>query len=135
MAIEKSELEKLFKRKRARSSHKLFFYYRNYIRDKKLIANHRIICTHGDLKLAFTQKQFTVLKLVALGFSNVKIAKRLGIKESTTKLLIYRIMKYLESVLYKRIDRFSLVIVAQELDFTSPIKPVVYPAGVNVKYN
>lgn len=90
--------------------------YKNYIKQKKININHRTILSYKSTKLALTLKQIQVLRLIAKGFSNTKIAYKLGIKEATIKLLVYRLMKYLENILNEKIDRFYLVIIAQELN-------------------
>ena len=112
----KEQLAKeMFKRKRGRTSYQLMLDYANYIKQRKLATNQKILFDYRGVKLAFTPKQLTVLNLVAKGFSNCKIAQLLLMKESTVKLLIYRLMKYMEAVLYDKIDRFYIVIIAQQL--------------------
>lgn len=55
------------------------------------------------------------MEFVAKGYSNIKIAKELGVTESSIKLFIYRLMRKLEKRLSETIDRFYLVIIAQRL--------------------
>lgn len=109
------EFKNLLRRKRATSYYHFLLDYENYMKARKLAMNQKTLFVLNDTKLAFTPKQLEVLKLVAKGFSNLKIAKMLVLKESTVKIIIYRIMKYLEEVLYEKIDRFYLIIVAQQL--------------------
>lgn len=85
--------------------------------DEKRYLQGKVVCNYKGISIGVTPKQVEVLKLVAQGFSNTKIAKKLGVKESTIKLLIYRLMKHLERRLYESVDRFYLVIIAQQLDF------------------
>lgn len=89
--------------------------YDTYLNEKKLASGQRILFDYGENKIALTQKQINVLKLVAKGFSNTKIAQYLSVKEQAVKLLIYRLMKYLEEVLYEKVDRFYLIVIAQQL--------------------
>ena len=90
--------------------------YENYVRQRKLAVNQKMIFKYDDVKLALTRKQSIVLKLVALGLSNTRIAQELGLKDATVKLVIYRLMKYLQTVLFEPVDRFYLIIVAQKLE-------------------
>ena len=46
----------------------------------------------------------------------LKISKELNMKEATTKLLVYRLMKYIETETKERIDRFYLIIIAQQFN-------------------
>ena len=94
------------------------FAYGGYVKRKKLFVNRRNVFNYKGVHLYFTQKQINVLRLIAKGFSNSKIAKSLGMRDSAVKLLVYRLMKYLEGVLYENVDRFYLVIIAQQLGFT-----------------
>ena len=89
--------------------------YQNYFSYRNTLANQKIVLSYKDSNLEFTQKQIEILKLIAKGFSNAKIANHLLKKEATVKLLVYRLMKYLENVLNEKVDRFYLVIIAQEL--------------------
>ncbi len=89
--------------------------YDNYLNEKRLTSGRRILFNYNGNKIALTQKQINVLKLVAKGFSNAKIAQCLSIKEQAIKLLIYRLMKYIEKVLYESVDRFYLIVIAQQL--------------------
>lgn len=102
-------------------SYELILDYENYLQEKKLLASRKIVFDYKDTKLGFTEKQIEVLKLIAKGFSNIKIAKKLKIRESAVKLLVYRLMKYLETILSESIDRYSLIIIAQELDLDQEI--------------
>lgn len=90
--------------------------YETYLKQRKLATNQKFILHYKNIQLALTKKQIEVLSLVAKGLSNMKIAKELNLKESTIKILIYRVVKYLEEILYERIDRYYLIIVAQGLD-------------------
>lgn len=92
------------------------FDYEEYINQRKLLLYQKRIYEYKGIKLALTDKQANILKLVAKGFSNIKIAEVLDKKESTIKLSVYRIMKYLEVMLDENVDRFRLVIIAQELE-------------------
>lgn len=89
--------------------------YTNYIKQRKFLTNQKIVLKYDNLTLALTEKQAVVLGLVAKGLSNIKIAHELVLKETAVKLIVYRLMKYLESTLFENIDRFYLVIVAQKL--------------------
>ena len=89
--------------------------YDNYLSEKRLTSNQRILFNYNECKIGLTPKQIKVLKLVAKGFSNLKIAQCLGAKESSVKILIYRLMKFLEKMLNESVDRFYLVIIAQQL--------------------
>ena len=89
--------------------------YDNYLNEKRFSLNQRILFNYNGNTIGLTQKHIKVLKLVAKGFSNAKIAKCLGAKESSIKLLIYRLIKYLEEGLDESIDRFYLVVIAQQL--------------------
>ena len=89
--------------------------YDNYLNIKRLNANKRILFDYDGCKVGLTQKQIKVLKLVARGFSNAKIAKYLGVKEASIKLLLYRLIKSMEEEIYESIDRFYLIVIAQQL--------------------
>lgn len=91
--------------------------YEDYLRLRKSATNQKSIVEYMNIGFSLTQKQIEVLKLVALGFSNVKIAQILDAKEATIKLLIYRLTKRLETILGEKVDRFYLVIIAQKLNF------------------
>ena len=86
------------------------------LNSNKSIKYQRKIFYHKGNNITLTEKQINLLRLVAKGFSNIKIARELNKKESAIKLSIHRIMKYLEVILNENIDRFYLIIVAQELD-------------------
>ncbi len=89
--------------------------YDNYLNERKLAVGQKILFYYSGIKLGLTQKQINVLKLVAKGYSNMKIAQCMTVREDSIKLLIYRLMKYLEAVLEESVDRFYLVIIAQQL--------------------
>ncbi|MBI1858516.1 MAG: hypothetical protein HYR97_05320 [Candidatus Melainabacteria bacterium] len=97
--------------------------FETYLRKRKINTNKKLLVEYEGIKIALTQKQIEVLTYVAKGYSNIKIAKELTAKESTMKLLIYRLIKYLESVLYERIDRFYLIIIAQKFNLDDYTKP------------
>ena len=97
--------------------------FETYLRKRKINTNKKLLVEYEGVKIALTQKQIEVLTYVAKGYSNIKIAKELTAKESTIKLLIYRLIKYLESVLYERIDRFYLIIIAQKFNLDDYTKP------------
>ena len=112
-------MKTMLRKRRASSPYQMMLDYRNYLRQKKLnklSKKEKNICQYKELKLAFTPKQIEVLRLIAEGFSNAKIAQKLGTKENTVKLLIYRLMKSMEGHLHESIDRFSLIIIAQQLE-------------------
>ena len=81
----------------------------------KLGVNKRYLIKYREVDLLFTLKQIEVLSLIAKGFSNSKIAKKFKTRESTIKLMVYRLMRYLEDALGEKIDRFYLVILTQEI--------------------
>ena len=89
--------------------------YDNYLSAKKLHLNQRILFSYNGCTIGLTQKHIEVLRFVAKGFSNVKIAKCLEMRESSVKLLIYRLMRSLEKELNESVDRFYLIIIAQQL--------------------
>lgn len=115
MAIQEQKIKNVFKRRRKCSSYQLMINYHNYIKQKQLNFGDKIMFRYKDLRFSLTPNQAEVLRLVAKGFSNMKIAKKLSKKEVTIKLFIYRLMKYLGDVLYESVDRFHLVIIAQGL--------------------
>ena len=90
--------------------------YENYLRSKTSITYQRKLINFKGHKIILTQKQVDILKLVAKGFSNARISREMKKRESAIKLSIYRTMKYLEIILDETIDRFYLIIIAQELD-------------------
>ncbi len=90
--------------------------YENYLNKRKLTSGRRFLFDYDEHTIGFTIKQISVLKLVAKGYSNLKIAQCLGMKEPAIKLLIYRMIKYLEETLHENVDRFYLVIIAQQLE-------------------
>ena len=90
--------------------------YESYLNSKKPFSYQKKLLGLNGYDVFLTQKQIDILKFVAKGFSNGRIAKELRKKESAIKLSIYRTMKYLEIILDKNVDRFSLIIIAQELD-------------------
>ncbi len=89
--------------------------YDNYLNERRLAVGQRILFDYNEHKIGLTRKQIEVLKFVAKGYSNIKIAQCLGARESAIKLLIYRLMKDLEEILEESIDRFYLVVIAQRL--------------------
>jgi DNA-binding CsgD family transcriptional regulator len=89
--------------------------YDNYLNERRLASGRRILFNYNGSKIGLTQKQINVLKLVAKGFSNAKIAQCLSVREQAIKLLIYRLMKYIEKVLHESVDRFYLIVIAQQL--------------------
>lgn len=90
--------------------------YDNYLNERKLAVGQKILFYYDGIKIGLTQKQINVLKLVAKGYSNMKIARCMAVREDSVKLLIYRLMKYLEEVLEENVDRFYLVVIAQQLE-------------------
>lgn len=115
-------LKHTFKKFRRSSFNQLMLKYKKYLNHIKLTNNQKAIFNYNGITVGLTPKQIEVLKLIAKGFSNGKIAKKLLTKEATVKLLIYRLMKYLERMLYEEnIDRFNLVIIAQKLDLDSSL--------------
>lgn len=88
--------------------------FETFSNHKRLLRN-KVIFNYKGINLGFSEKQALVLRLIANGFSNSKIACELNIKESTVKILVYRVMRYMEAILLEDIDRFSLVIIAQGL--------------------
>ena len=115
--MEKEKLKNYSKRNPQSSPFELFLDYENYIEKRKKSVNQKVEFDYNNTKLELTPKQINVLKLVAQGFSNAKIASELSIKSAAVKLSIYRIIKYLEDNLHERIDRFNLIVLAQKLDF------------------
>ena len=89
----------------------------NYINQKKASKYHKIPLDYNNIQIWFTTRQIEILKLVAQGLSNTKIARKLDCKEVAVKLIVYRIIKQLEAILYEDIDRYYLVIIAQQLKF------------------
>lgn len=114
--IEERTLRRVFKRRHACSAYQLRLAYKNYLKIRKLKTHEKVMFYYRGVELGFTQKQLEVLKLISRGFSNVKIAQKFKVKVATVKLLVYRLMRYLERILGGNIDRFYLVILAQELD-------------------
>ena len=88
---------------------------KNCIALRKLFYKNKTIFNYKGITIAFTPKQIKLLKLVSQGFSNTKVAQELQCSESSVRLTIYRLIKYLEVLLLKNIDRYSLIIFAQEL--------------------
>ena len=113
--MEDSSTENLLSRTQLSSPLEFQLDYDNYLNERKLALGQRILFYYSGIKIGLTQKQINVLKLVAKGFSNIKIAHCLYVKESAVKLLIYRLMKSLEEDLNESIDRFYLVVIAQQL--------------------
>ena len=116
--MEKQELKNLSRRNGKSSSYELLLDFENYIAKRKKIINQKVKFDYNNIKLELTPKQINVLKLVAKGLSNAKIANELSIRAAAVKLLVYRTIKYLEDNLHEQIDRFSLIILAQKLDLT-----------------
>ena len=81
----------------------------------KLSINKRYLIEYRKVDLLFTLKQMEVISLISKGFSNSKIAKQIETRESTIKLMVYRLMKYLEDALGENVDRFYLIILSQEI--------------------
>ena len=115
----KEQLIKSFNGKLTESPDELMLDYENYLRNRKLAINQKTVFIYNGAEILLTQRQIMVLQLVAQGFSNSKIARKLGVKVSAMKLLIYRLMRSLERVLCENIDRFYLVIIAQRLELSS----------------
>lgn len=91
--------------------------YNNYIEEKRASKHHKIPVDYNNVQVRFTSRQIEILKLVAQGLSNTRIAKKLNCRETAVKLVIYRITKNLEEILYEDIDRYYLVIIAQKFKF------------------
>ncbi|MBI3590552.1 MAG: response regulator transcription factor [Candidatus Melainabacteria bacterium] len=98
-----------------KSSDELMLDYENYLINRKLATNQKTVFIYDGARVLLTPRQIMVLELVASGFSNSKIARKLGVKVSAMKLLIYRLMRSLERALGENIDRFYLIIIAQRL--------------------
>lgn len=113
--MEDSSLETLLSGTQLGSPLELKLDYDNFLNERKLAAGQKILFYYEGIKIGLTQKQIDVLKLVAQGYSNMKIAQFLRVREDSIKLLIYRLMKYLEKVLEENVDRFYLVVIAQQL--------------------
>ncbi|OGI20814.1 MAG: hypothetical protein A3B68_09790 [Candidatus Melainabacteria bacterium RIFCSPHIGHO2_02_FULL_34_12] len=90
--------------------------YDNYLKQKKILLTKKTLIYYRGTYVALTEKQISILKLIAKGFSNLKIAQKLAVRETAIKLLIYRLMKYIGDVLHEKTDRYYLVIIAQEMD-------------------
>ncbi|GEM_PF-2164022 len=91
--------------------------YNNYIEQKRASKHHKIPVDYNNVQVRFTLRQIEILRLVAQGLSNARIAKKLDCKETAVKLVVYRIMKNLEEILYEDIDRYYLVVIAQQFKF------------------
>lgn len=115
--MEKEKLKNISKRNGKSSSIELLLDFESYIEKRKKSVNQKVSFDYNNRKLELTPKQINVLKLVAKGLSNTKIANELSVQSAAVKLSIYRIIKYLEYNLNERIDRFNLVILAQKLDY------------------
>lgn len=109
-------IESTIRQRKACSTNTLIANYRDYINHKMLTCGEKLVFSYKGLKLSFTPKQVEVMRLVAKGFSNGKIARMLSKNESAIKLLIHRITNYLEEILHENIDRFYLIIIAQRLN-------------------
>ena len=114
--MQELRLKKVLRKRRANSAYQLMLEYKNYMRQRKFAWHQKYVFSFRDINIGLTKKQIEVLRFVGKGFSNAKIAQELSKKEATVKLLIYRLMKYLEKILYEPVDRFYLVIIAQELN-------------------
>lgn len=110
-----SSLENLLSETQINLPLELKLDYDNYVTERRLAAGQKILFHYEGIKIGLTQKQINVLKLVSKGFSNIKIAHCMSAKETSIKLLIYRLMKSLEEVLGERVDRFYLIVIAQQL--------------------
>lgn len=81
----------------------------------KKTIRHKICFVYNSTTLAFTQRQFYVLDLIAKGYSNSRIAIERSVREEAVKIFVHRLIKKLEESLHEKVDRFSLVILAQKL--------------------
>jgi len=91
--------------------------YESYLKHKRLWANRKYLLKYRHFRIALTQRQIIVLKLVARGFANSKIAQLLRVNEPAVKLSVHRLIKYFERVLEEKIDRFMFTVIAQQVDF------------------
>ncbi len=120
LTSENSMLEKILQEKHITqdsSPYEKLLAYNTYVKKKKANKCNKLPADYNNIKLSLTSRQIQVLKLVALGLSNCRIAKRLNCTESAVKLVIHRSVKYLERVICEDIDRFSLIIIAQQILF------------------
>ncbi len=78
------------------------------------VSKKRTLSYNGT-KVDFTKRQIAIMGFVARGYSNIKIAKELGVTESSIKLFVYRLMRKLEKRLSETVDRFYLIIIAQRI--------------------
>ena len=111
------KLKKTHERVKESFSCEIKLDYEEYLRQRKFLLYQKRLFDFKGNRIALTEKQINILKLVAKGFSNTKIAGELSRKESTVKLSVHRIMKYLELVLDENVDRFYLIIIAQQIGF------------------
>lgn len=114
--MQSQAVENFTSRKKVCNYNNLEPHFEKYIKLKKLNLNQKILINYKGTRIGFTERQIKVLKLIAKGLSNIKIAEKLQAKESAIKLLVYRLMKYLEEMFYERVDRYYLIIIAQELN-------------------
>lgn len=98
-----------------KNSYELMLEYANYIKQRKLFTNKKFLFDYKGNKIPLTKKQISVLKLIGKGYSNIKIAKELLKKENSVKLFVYRLIIYFEKILNEQVDRFSIIIIAQDL--------------------
>ncbi len=77
--------------------------------------NKRFLVKYKDLDLLLTFRQMEIISLISMGYSNLKIAKKTKVRESAVKLMIYRLVKYLDRILEEKIDRFYLIVLSQEI--------------------
>lgn len=103
------------------ASYELLLEYKNYLKQRRLLTNKKVLLDYKGTKIALTKKQIALLGLVAKGFSNTKIAQELLAKTSAIKQAIYRLTRYLEKNLYEHVDRFSLIIHAQQMDLNDQL--------------
>ena len=78
--------------------------------NKKFIYSYKC-----GVDIPLTSRQIILLSLISKGFSNIKIARILLKKETSIKLSIHRIIKYIEFFTCEKLDRYSIIIFAQEL--------------------
>ena len=121
LTIQKSIMEEQLlkveiKRKEICPSYEFMLDYENYLETKNITSKQKTVVFYNGIKLAFTARQFEILKFISMGYSNNKIAKRLNMKSAAMRLSVYRLMKYFEHKLCGNVDRFYLVIIAQELE-------------------
>lgn len=101
--------------KNQRSPFELLIDYDNYIKKKRFATNKKSLFKFKDEYVAVTRKQIEILNLIAKGFSNSKIAKELNKSDNSVKLSVYRLIEYFERTLNIKLDRYLIIIVAQNL--------------------